>query len=307
MDLRQLEYFVAVVEEANFTRAAARVHVSQPGISAQIRQLEHELGQPLLDRSGRRVRVTKVGEAVLPFARAALAAAGNARRAVDELTGILRGRAAVGMLSNCPMLDLPKLLAEFHRRYPAVEVSLSEANSDQLVQALAEGRLDLALIGSAGEPRPGLATQVIVDERLVAAVGRSDSWAGRSSVTLEQLQERELISLPKGTGIRTCLDAACADEGLRMRIAFEASNPGILSQLASRGLGVAILAESMARGRPGELQAIAISRPRLRSRIELAWRAGGPVAPAAKALIDLARAMLGPRGTAPKSARPAGE
>src|SRR5436190_20936586 len=106
MELRQLEYFVAVAEEASFTKAAARVHVAQPGVSAQIRQLERELGQDLFDRTGRAVRLTEVGVAVLPYARAALEAVAGARLAVDELTGLLRGRIAVGMLTACSIVSL---------------------------------------------------------------------------------------------------------------------------------------------------------------------------------------------------------
>src|ERR1035438_6139020 len=97
MELRQLEYLVAVAEEANFTRAAERVHISQSGVSAQVRQLEQELGQQLLDRSGRSVRLTEVGAAVLPYAHAALDAVGNARLAVDQLAGLVRGQVTVGM------------------------------------------------------------------------------------------------------------------------------------------------------------------------------------------------------------------
>jgi DNA-binding transcriptional LysR family regulator len=99
MELRQLKYFVAVEEEGSFTSAAAKVHVAQPGVSAQIRRLEHELGQDLLDRSGRTVRLTEVGAAVLPYARAAIAAAAGARLAVDELSGLLRGHVAIGMVA----------------------------------------------------------------------------------------------------------------------------------------------------------------------------------------------------------------
>src|SRR5215470_5235203 len=101
IDLRWLRSFVAVAEEASFTRAAARVHVAQPGVSAQVRRLEAELGQQLLDRSGRSVRLTEVGAAVLPFARAALRAVTDVRQAVDELAGLVRGQVAVGMVSGC--------------------------------------------------------------------------------------------------------------------------------------------------------------------------------------------------------------
>src|SRR3954465_15032953 len=100
MELRQLAYVVAVAEEGGFTRAAARVHVAQPGVSAQVRRLERELGQELLDRSGRAVTLTEAGRAVLPYARAALAAAAHARLAVDELAGLVRGRVTVGMITS---------------------------------------------------------------------------------------------------------------------------------------------------------------------------------------------------------------
>ena len=90
--MRQLEYFVAVAEEANFTRAAQRVHISQSGVSAQVRQLEHDLGATLIDRSGRTATLTAAGAAALPHARAVLASAGAVRQAVDEVNGLIRGR-----------------------------------------------------------------------------------------------------------------------------------------------------------------------------------------------------------------------
>ena len=155
MELHQLEYFVAVAEEGSFTRAAARVHVAQPGVSAQVRRLESELGQQLLDRSGRSVRLTAAGAAVLPFARAALSAVSSARLAVDELAGLVRGQVTVGMVSGCSIPVMPELLAGFHERYPGVSITLSEDDSDCLAGLLGEGRLDLALIGSACRRRPG--------------------------------------------------------------------------------------------------------------------------------------------------------
>ena len=294
MELRQLEYFVAVAEEANFTRAAARVHVAQPGVSAQIRKLERELGQALLDRSGRAVRLTEAGAAVLPYARAALAAVDGARLAVDELTGLLRGRVAVGTVTSVPSedLDLSGLLAGFHRDHPAVEITLTEDNSDRMVEALRDGRLDMALVNLGGKTLPGIETRVVTDERLVAAVSHNDPLAARTAVTLETIRERSLISLPRGTGIRSLIDDACAAAGFRPRIAFEAGDPNVLAQLASRGLGVAVLPESLAEFYREELRAVAITRPELRGRLELAWRAEGPVSPAARALIGRAYAML---------------
>jgi DNA-binding transcriptional LysR family regulator len=119
MELHQLQYFVAVADEGNFTRAAEKLLVSQPGVSAQIRRLERELGEDLLDRSGRHVRLTDVGAAVLPYARTALAAVDGARLAVGDLTGLLRGHAAIGTVTS-HNVDLPGLLAEFSSSHPQV-------------------------------------------------------------------------------------------------------------------------------------------------------------------------------------------
>jgi len=291
MELHQLEYFVAVAEEASFTRAAGRVHVAQPGVSAQVRRLESELGQQLLDRSGRSVRLTEVGSAVLPFARAALDAVANARLAVDDLAGLVRGQVTVGMVSGCALPVLAELLAGFHDRHPGVAIALVEDNSDRLVERLRDGRLDLALIGSA-EPTPAdIDSVVLVDEELVAAVAPGHPLAGAGAVTIRQLRDLPLVSLPRGTGVRAALDAACAAAGFTPRIVFEASALPMVVELAGRGLGLAVVPASIPNG-PGILR---ITDPQLRSRLELAWPSAPAANPAARALIERARA-LGPPG-----------
>lgn len=292
MELRQLEYFVAVTEEASFTKAAARLHVAQPGVSAQIRQLERELGQPLLDRSGRTVRLTEVGAAVLPYARAALAAVEGARLAVDELTGLLRGHVTIGTIDWIRALDLPGMLAEFHRDHPNVEIAVIQQDAVTLADGLRSGRIDLAFLSLGAEAPEGIATKVVIEEDLFAAVSRDHPLARRSTITLRALAEEALICLPKGTGLRAVLDSAFADAGLRPRIAFEAGEPPILAQIAAHGLGVAMLPESAARALPDGLHAMPIVRPRLTGRIALAWRAEGPRTPAARALTARARRLL---------------
>jgi DNA-binding transcriptional LysR family regulator len=296
MELRQLEYFVTVVEEANFTRAAARLHVAQPGVSAQVRRLERELGEELLDRSGRTVRLTEVGAAVLQYARAALGAVSGARDVVAEFTGLVRGHVTVGMVSSMSThaVDLPGLLADFHRTHPAVEITLSEAGSGLLLDGLRAGRLDVAFAGLAADPPPGVEVQVITDEPLVAIVGLDDPLATTDTITLEELAGRALIGLPLGTGIRACVEDAFAAAGLRPHVAFEAGDPRLLAQLAGRGLGVAVLPESVMAGRTSELHAIAL-RPGVRGRLAFAWRSEGPAGPAARTFVDHTRTTLAAR------------
>ncbi|MFL0181987.1 LysR family transcriptional regulator [Mycobacterium sp. SMC-15] len=290
MELRQLEYLIAVVEEANFTRAAQRVHVAQPAVSAQIGRLERELGQRLLDRSRREVRPTAAGAAVLPYAKAALAAVDDVRLAVDELSRLVRGTVTIGTVT-AHSVDVPGLLAEFHAEYPSVEITLSTANSDQLIDAVRSGDLDTAIVSVGPDERPaGLDIEVVTDESVDAAVGLADELAGHATVSLAQLAQRPLIALPVGTGIRRQFDQACAAAGISPRIAFEASTPLALADLAERGLGVAILPSSVARNRPG-LHPLRLT-PELRGRLVLAWRASGPRSPAARVLVDRARQLL---------------
>jgi DNA-binding transcriptional LysR family regulator len=294
MELHQLEYFVAVAEEASFTRAASRVHVAQPGVSAQVRRLESELGQRLLDRSGRSVRLTEAGSAVLPFARAALDAVAHARLAVDELAGLVRGQVTVGMVSGCALPVLAELLAGFHKQYPGVAIALTEDNSDRLAEMLGDGRLDLALIGSAGTSEtPGISTAVLIDEELAAAVPPGHPLAGRETVTVTSLRDVPLVCLPRGTGVRAALDAACAAAGFEPRIVFEASALPMVIQLAAQGLGLAVVPASVANtaNAANTPVIVPIAHPEVRSRLELAWREAPSANPAARVLIEQARAL----------------
>jgi DNA-binding transcriptional LysR family regulator len=295
MELRQLAYLVAVIEEANFTRAAARVHVAQPGVSAQIRRLENELGQPLIDRSTRPLRPTEAGRAVLPYARAALTAAAGARTAVDDLAGLVRGQVAIGTVTaiTTDQIDLPGLLAAFHARHPAVQISLSAANSEDLLEDLRAGRLDLILINlAAARPLDGVDTQIVAEEQFVAAVSHRHPLAAKRTITLSSLVERELISLPRGTGQRASLEQASAARGLKARVSFEAGDPRVLAELAATGLGVAVVPRPVAAAQPDSLHVLEIIQPRLKGELALAWRTTSPGSPAARALIDHARTTL---------------
>ena len=258
MELRQLEYFIAVAEEANFTRAAERVHISQSGVSAQIRKLERDLGTTLIDRSGRTAGLTAAGEAALEHARAALASVDAVRHAVDDVMGLLRGRLVVGMVSAGTVPGLFDALAAFHRAHPGVEIALVEDNSDRLIERVRSGTMDLALVGAAGMSPPGLDALTIVSEPVVAAVAIGHPLARRRRVTLADISAYPIVCLPEGTGIRAVFDQACAAIGVKLDISLQASAPDAVAGLAIRGLGVAILATSMATSYAGRLKALAL-------------------------------------------------
>src|SRR5690349_16270112 len=159
MELRQLAVFVAVAEEGSFTRAADRLHVVQSAVSAGVRKLEKELGASLFDRSTHSVKLTDPGRALLPEARATLAAAQAARDAVDEARGGLRGTVVLGTMQAQGMraIDLPGLLAEFRADHPGVAVSVRHSGgSTEMGRDVRDGRLDLAFVALPGDGPPGV-------------------------------------------------------------------------------------------------------------------------------------------------------
>jgi DNA-binding transcriptional LysR family regulator len=284
MDLRQLEYFVAVAEERNFTRAAERVHISQSGVSSQIRQLERELGAELFDRSGRTARLTVAGKAALEHARAALAAAQAVGQAVGEVTDVIRGQVVVGMVVGCTVTPLFDALAAFHQAHPGVGITLVEDGSEQLADGVRDGAVDLALIGCAGGTPGGLDAFTVVSERLVAVMPPGHPLAGRGgAVTLREVAGHPLVCMPRGTGLRGVLDQACAEQRLEPVIALQASAPDAIADLAARGLGVGVLSESMAPRHRDLLAARLIADVDIPALLALVWR--GTHAPAVRELV----------------------
>ncbi len=287
MELRQLEYFIAVAEEANFTRAAARVHISQSGVSAQIQQLERDLGATLIDRSGRTATLTHAGAAALGHARAALASADAVRQAVDEVSGLIRGRLVVGMITACTVTGLFDAFATFGLAHPGIELTLVEDQSDRLIELVRSGAADLALIATAGEPPAGLDALPIVRERIVAAVAADHPLAHRQRATLADINAYPIVSMPKGTGIRTAFDQACAANGIRPNIALQASAPTAIADLALRGLGIAILSQSMVARDHHRLRAIMLDEIKTPALLALIWKT--PSSPAVRELLKHSR------------------
>ncbi|MCK9901426.1 LysR family transcriptional regulator [Parafrankia colletiae] len=290
MELRQLEYFVAVAEERSFTRAAERVRISQSGVSAQIRQLERELGAELLDRSGRAITLTAAGRVALDHARVTLASAGAVSRSVGEVTGLLQGRVTLGMVSGCTLEPLFDALAAFHQARPAVEIHLQEGRSDRLVEQVRDGAVDVALVGmAAAAPLPdGLDSCVVLRDRLVAAVAPGHPLAGRAErAPLREVCAHPLVCMPAGTGLRAMVDQACAAQNLQPTITLEVSTAGALAALAVRGVAVAIMVGSMVESHHDRLTAVAITDVQAPALLSLVWRAGRN--PAASELVDRCR------------------
>ncbi|MEI7058198.1 LysR family transcriptional regulator [Nocardioides sp. CCNWLW239] len=288
MEIGQLRYFVAVVDHGSFTAAAQRLHVSQSGISAQLAKLERELGHDLLVRGPRNVRLTHAGETLLPRARDAIRAIEGVRQSADELSDLIHGHVRLGMIAGCTIPGFLDAVAAFHREHPGVSVELVEDTSDRLQQRTSAGELDLALISHAGPVIDDLATASVSDERLAVITPAGHRLAG-AEPRLGDLHDETVLCIPPGTGIRTAFEQSCARIGIEARVDLSGSNPETLLGLTARGLGVCVLAESMARGT--ELVATTIVDAEVRAGLALVIRADDRQR-ATRRLYDLLRSSL---------------
>ncbi|HEY9264513.1 MAG TPA: LysR family transcriptional regulator, partial [Mycobacterium sp.] len=266
-------------------------HISQSGVSAQIRQLEHELGHPLFDRSTRTTTLTAAGAAALAPARAALAAVARVQDAVDEVLGLLRGRLSIGMVVGCTVTPLFVAIEKFHQDHPGVEIAVQEDNSGQMIDAVRSGELDVALIGAAGQVPDGLEAMTIVSENLSALVPLGHRLARRRRIAIDQLDGEPIVSMPVGTGIRATLDLACAAAGFTPHVTVEASAAEAVADLAQRGLGIGVLSASMTVAHRGPLSAVPLTGTPLPALLAVVW---SPVpSPALRTFIPRLREALG--------------
>ncbi|MFI9006935.1 LysR family transcriptional regulator [Actinosynnema sp. NPDC053489] len=282
MELRQLEYFVAVAEECHFTRAARRMHVAQSGLSASIRALEVELGAPLFVRSTRQVELTQAGRALLVEARRVLGTIDAARDAVAAVQGLLRGSLAVGSIQCLHAVHLPAVLARFHELHPGVELRLRQAGSAELVDLVRAGRLDLAFVtpGGAGDD---LKVSTLSTEPLVLACAPELPLAERESVRLAELAGQAFVDFNPGWGTRDEVDRALATAGVDRRVAVEVNDVHSLLDFVGFDLGVALVPASFAAKRTRARFVELVDAPT----VETAVVSAPAVSAAASVLLDM--------------------
>jgi DNA-binding transcriptional LysR family regulator len=247
MDLRQIEYFVAVAEGQHFTHAAQRLHIAQSALSTSIRGLEAELGSELFIRSTRKVVLTSAGRIFLDEARHVLSAVRQARAAMSEVQGLKRGTLSIGAVQTlAPFVDLPALLASFHALHPAVEIKLCQGGSVHLLDKIQNGRLDLAFVTVFEPLAETLTVRELACEPLVALCSRAHRLAARGDVTLAELAAETFVDFQPDWGIRRLVDNAFAAARVKRTTGFEVSDMLSLLSLVERGLGVALLPERVA-------------------------------------------------------------
>lgn len=292
MDLRQLRAIVAIAEEGQFTRAADRLRITQPTLSAQVRQLEAELGLRLFHRTSRRVLLTDAGERLLWRARRVIAEVDDAALELQQIGSLLSGRVTIGLTQTPGPINVVGLLARFHARYGALELAVVEDLSIELAEQLRRDQLDLGIL-SVTEPvqRRGLEAYHLATEPLVVIVANDHRLASRESVTIADLADEDFVASPVGATIREAVSRAAATAGFRPRIAFESREVGRIRAIVAGGLGVGILPRSDAVSPGPAVRIVGIEDSSLTHRLALFWRHGRRHSPAARALLDQARSI----------------
>ena len=295
MELRQLRYLVALADECHFTRAAAREHIAQPALSQQIRRLEAEVGLALVERTTRRVAMTQAGDLLVARARRALAELDAAHAELQSLAGVQAGRLSVGALHTMGPVDLSLLLATFHGRFPAVELTVREQSSEELAGMLREDEIELAFLSVTERIQSrGLTLRPLVSEELVVVLALHHPLAARAELRLHDLAQEAFVSFREGARLRELLMSSAADAGFEPRIALESNESRRIRSLVSHGLGVAILPRSDAEA-PGAAVAVSdLVDPPLTRDVTLASRAERRLSPAAEAFQLIALAQYGP-------------
>lgn len=287
MELRQLAHFLAVADEAHFTRAAARVHVTQSSLSSSIRALERELGSDLFARSTRRVELTEAGRALLPDAQRAVAAVEGGRDAVAGVRGMVRGQLAIGAIQTLGPVDVPALLARFHRRHPAVTLRLHHAGVASLVRRTADGELELAIVDQPLGPQASrVRARALGTESLLLGVAAQDPLAHRRRVRLHDLADRDFVEYRPDSSLRASIDRACHAAGLERRVACEVDTMADLVELVALGVGVSLLPPAAVRMAGARAIGVATD-PSVPRELVLVTPLDRAPSPAGAALLDL--------------------
>jgi LysR family nitrogen assimilation transcriptional regulator len=290
MDLKQLEYFAHVAEMGSFTRAAAYLQVAQPALSRQVRSLEVELRQPLLERNGRGVTLTEAGKRLLAHARGILQQVERARDDLEDQRGAATGRLAIALPPSVSRTLTAPLVQAFREQLPRANLSVVEGLSAYALEWLAIGRVDCAVVYNV-TPSPAIDLQPLLDEPLFLVSARPGG-APRigDPVALREVAERELVIPSRPHSMRMLVEAALANEGRRARVALEIESIPAILDLVLQGGCHAVLAENAIRtsGQPAAFQLRPIGPPPLVATLWMATSALRPRGP----LIDQGSALV---------------
>ncbi len=242
LTLRQLKVFESVARHLNYTRAAGELHLSQPAVSMQVKQLEDSLGVALLEQLGKRVHLTEAGQEVLTYTRSITQQLDELESVLNRIKGLSGGRLRISVATTANYF-IPTLLGSFSRRYPDVTVSLDVTNRETLLRQLAENTVDLVIMGQPPSEADVEAT-VFMDNPLVVVAPPGHPLAGKKNIPLTRLQEETFLVRESGSGTRIAMERFFNERGMKLKTGMEVGSNEAIKQSVQAGLGLGLLSQA---------------------------------------------------------------
>lgn len=284
MELYQIAYFIEIARQRSFTRAAERLHMAQPALSQQMKNLETELGTALFIRGRKETQLTAAGKAFLPRAEALIAQAEAAKLVVSDVAQLRGGKLIVAAIPSVSACLLPEAIRAFGRQHGKVELQLIEDSSERVAENVESGLADIGFLQLPAS-KTAFEMRALITEPFVLLAANSHAITRQKDVLLKQLAAESFIFY-KGRARDTALEA-CRKAGFEPRVACESGELETIRALVAAGLGVAVVPQLAASHLPKTIRAITIREPRLQRQIAAVWKKGGELSPAANALLKL--------------------
>jgi LysR family transcriptional regulator, cyn operon transcriptional activator len=286
MLLRHIHYFLAVAEHGGFTRAAAALHVSQPALSQQIKQLEESLGVALFDRTGRTTRLTDAGAVYQAYARRALLDLEAGKRALHDVQDLSRGALRLGLMPTFTSYLIGPLVETFHQRHPHIVLTVREMSQERMEQLLSDDQLDVGI--AFDEVRsPDIEAQALLVETLALVVGKLHPCANKRSIGLQALNNESLALLSGEFATREQIDHYCRQHGVKPNVAIEANSISAVVEVVRRSTLSTLLPAAVA-AQNSDLFAVALNPKLLERTAVLLQRKGAYRSAAHRAFVELA-------------------
>ena len=244
INLDQLRVFQAVAQARSFTRAADAVHLTQPGVSKHIKQMEEYFGVPLFDRLGKKVALTQAGEILLGATQEIMASITAAEQRIEELKGLHGGKLVIGASFPIGIYVLPGVLAAFGKQYPAVEVTLDISLSEKIVAKVLANKLDLGLVShEAHDPR--LFAREFMTDELIAIAPSNHRWATKKRIRPQELLRETFLVAARGAGTRAVVEERLKEKGIVLKNVVDFGNTEGVKRAVEVGLGVSVQSKSV--------------------------------------------------------------
>jgi len=287
MELYQLGYFIEIARQRSFTRAAERLHIAQPALSQQMKNLEGELGAALFIRGRKETQLTAAGKAFLPRAEGLITQAEAAKAVVSDVAQLSGGKLVIAAIPSVSACLLPEVIRQFSRLHRQVALQVIEDSSERVATSVESGLADIGFLQLPAS-KTAFEARLIITEPFVLLVPKSHALAKQQDIALKQLAAESFIFY-KGRARDTALEA-CRKAGFEPRIACERGELETVRALVAAGLGLALVPQLAAGNLPKTIQAIAIREPKMQRQIAAVWQKGGALSPSAQALLTLATA-----------------